>query len=209
MPAYFLVNQIRLVTQELSRTTHEAGTAGRFGGQAVVEDARGVWKELTDNVNTMSVKMGAQVRDIANVSAAIAEGDLSKKVSIEAEGEMMELKQTINTMVDQLRYFATEVSRISNEVGNEGKLGGQADVAGLGGVWRDTTEMVNTMAANTTMQVRDIANVSKAVAKGDLTKKVTVNVKGEILDLKNTINIMVRMIAIALRMTCMLCIMNN
>ncbi|KAF9299214.1 hypothetical protein BGZ91_010025, partial [Linnemannia elongata] len=156
-----------------------------------VKGVDGTWKELTDNVNTMAANLTAQVRDIASVSKAVAKGDLSKKVSVEVKGEMMDLKHTINTMVDQLQEFATEVSRVSLEVGTEGKLGGQAVVQDVSGTWKELTDNVNTMASNLTTQVRSIAEVSKAVAKGDLSKKISVEVKGEMMDLKHTINIMV------------------
>ncbi|KAF9123019.1 hypothetical protein BG015_005416, partial [Linnemannia schmuckeri] len=169
---------------------HEVGTEGKLGGQAHVKGVDGTWKELTDNVNTMAENLTAQVRDIASVSKAVARGDLSKKISVEVKGEMMDLKNTINTMVDQLQEFATEVSRVSLEVGTEGKLGGQAHVKDVSGTWKELTDNVNLMAENLTAQVRDIATVCKAVACGDLTKKVSVPVQGEILELKETMNTM-------------------
>ena len=151
----------------------------------------GVWKDLTDNVNSMAANLTGQVRNIADVTTAVAKGDLSKKITVDVKGEILELKSTINTMVDQLNAFASEVSRVAKEVGTEGKLGGQAQVRGVGGVWKDLTDNVNFMAANLTGQVRNIAEVTTAVARGDLSKKITVDVKGEILELKSTINTMV------------------
>ncbi|KAF9165926.1 hypothetical protein DFQ26_009060 [Actinomortierella ambigua] len=186
-----MVEQLRTFAAEVTRVAREVGTEGRLGGQAEVEDVGGTWRELTENVNTMAANLTAQVRDIADVSKAIARGDLSKKVTVNVKGEILDLKNTINSMVDQLQEFATEVSRVAREVGTEGKLGGQALVKGVDGTWKELTDNVNTMASNLTTQVRDIADVSKAVAKGDLTKKVTVNVKGEMMDLKHTINTMV------------------
>ncbi|KAK9763752.1 histidine kinase osmosensor [Basidiobolus ranarum] len=186
-----MVDQLQTFASEVTRVAREVGTQGKLGGQAVVKDVGGTWKDLTDNVNLMASNLTAQVRDIANVSKAVAYGDLSKKVTVDVKGEINELKVTINTMVDQLQTFASEVTRVAREVGTEGKLGGQAVVTDVGGTWKDLTENVNMMAWNLTSQVRDIANVSKAVATGDLSKKVTVNVKGEILDLKLTINTMV------------------
>ncbi len=167
------------------------GTQGKLGGQAQVKGVGGVWKDLTDNVNTMAANLTGQVRAIAEVTTAVAKGDLSKKIMADVQGEILELKNTINSMVDQLNSFASEVTRVAREVGTEGKLGGQAQVKGVGGVWKDLTDNVNTMAANLTGQVRAIADVTTAVAKGDLSKKIEVDVKGEILELKNTINTMV------------------
>ncbi|ORX94483.1 hypothetical protein K493DRAFT_407974 [Basidiobolus meristosporus CBS 931.73] len=186
-----MVDQLQTFASEVTRVAREVGTEGKLGGQAVVKDVGGTWKDLTDNVNLMAFNLTGQVRDIANVSKAVARGDLSKKVTVNVKGEILELKNTINTMVDQLQTFASEVTRVAREVGTEGKLGGQAVVKDVGGTWKDLTDNVNLMAFNLTGQVRDIANVSKAVARGDLSKKVTVNVKGEILELKNTINTMV------------------
>jgi HAMP domain-containing protein len=156
-----------------------------------VKGVGGVWKDLTDNVNTMAANLTGQVRAIAEVTTAVAKGDLSKKIMADVQGEILELKNTINSMVDQLNSFASEVTRVAREVGTEGKLGGQAQVKGVGGVWKDLTDNVNTMAANLTGQVRAIAEVTTAVAKGDLSKKIEVDVQGEILELKNTINTMV------------------
>jgi HAMP domain-containing protein len=169
----------------------EVGTEGKLGGQAEVKGVAGTWKDLTDNVNFMAANLTSQVRNIAEVTTAVAKGDLTKKITVDAKGEILELKDTINTMVDQLRSFASEVTRVAREVGTEGKLGGQADVRGLAGTWKDLTDNVNSMASNLTSQVRNIASVTTAVANGDLTKKITVDVKGEILELKNTVNTMV------------------
>ncbi|KAJ9082352.1 histidine kinase osmosensor [Entomophthora muscae] len=186
-----MVDQLRTFATEVTRVSLEVGTEGKLGGQAVVKDVGGTWKDLTDNVNIMAANLTGQVRSIAEVTTAVADGDLSKKISVNVKGEIHQLKTTVNSMVDRLRTFAAEVTRVAREVGTEGKLGVQAHVKGVGGTWKELTDNVNTMAANLTGQVRDIANVSKAVARGDLSKKITVNVKGEILDLKNTINTMV------------------
>ena len=169
----------------------EVGTEGKLGGQAVVPDVAGTWKDLTDNVNSMASNLTGQVRNIADVSTAIANGDLSRKITVDVRGEIQELKNTINTMVDQLNGFASEVTRVAREVGTEGKLGGQAVVPGVAGTWKDLTDNVNSMASNLTGQVRNIADVATAIARGDLSRKITVDVKGEILELKNTINTMV------------------
>ncbi|KAG0286319.1 hypothetical protein BGZ97_007483, partial [Linnemannia gamsii] len=186
-----MVEQLRTFAAEVTRVAREVGTEGKLGGQAVVKDVSGTWKELTDNVNTMASNLTTQVRSIAEVTTAVACGDLSKKIDVQAQGEILGLKNTINSMVDQLSTFAAEVTRVAREVGTEGKLGGQAEVEEVDGTWKELTENVNTMAANLTLQVRDIAGVSKAVARGDLTQKISVDAKGEILELKNTINIMV------------------
>ncbi|KAF9985996.1 hypothetical protein BGZ79_005385, partial [Entomortierella chlamydospora] len=186
-----MVDQLSTFAVEVTRVAREVGTEGKLGGQAEVEDVGGTWMELTENVNTMASNLTTQMRDIADVSKAVARGDLTKKITVNVRGEILDLKNTINSMVDQLSTFAVEVTRVAREVGTEGKLGGQAEVEDVGGTWKELTENVNTMASNLTTQMRDIADVSKAVAKGDLTKKITVDVKGEILDLKNTINIMV------------------
>src|SRR5438128_1894224 len=177
--------------RRLSRAAREVGTEGRLGGQANVLGVAGTWKDLTDSVNSMASNLTAQVRNIADVSTAIANGDLSKKITVDVKGEILQLKETINTMVDQLNAFASEVTRVAREVGTEGKLGGQAQVPGVAGTWKDLTDSVNLMASNLTAQVRNIADVATAVAQGDLSKKITVNVSGEILQLKNTINTMV------------------
>jgi HAMP domain-containing protein/CheY-like chemotaxis protein/signal transduction histidine kinase len=186
-----MVDQLNGFAGEVTRVAREVGTEGRLGGQAQVPGVAGTWKDLTDNVNSMASNLTAQVRNIADVSTAIASGDLSKKITVTVSGEILELKETINTMVDQLRSFASEVTRVAREVGTEGRLGGQANVVGIAGTWRDLTENVNSMASNLTGQVRNIAEVTTAVANGDLSKKITVDVKGEILELKNTINTMV------------------
>jgi HAMP domain-containing protein/signal transduction histidine kinase len=186
-----MVQQLRSFTSEVTRVAEEVGTEGKLGGQAHVRGAAGVWKDLTDNVNLMAANLTAQVRSIAGVTTAVAKGDLSQKITVDVRGEILELKNTINTMVDQLNGFASEVTRVAREVGTEGKLGGQAQVRGIGGVWKDLTDNVNFMASNLTSQVRNIAEVTTAVQKGDLSKKITVEVRGEILELKNTINVMV------------------
>src|SRR5712691_4796527 len=186
-----MVDQPGGFTSEVSRVAREVGTDGKLGGQAQVLGAAGTWKDLTDNVNLMAANLTGQVRNIAEVTTAVAKGDLSKKITVDVKGEILELKSTVNTMVDQLNGFASEVSRVAREVGTDGKLGGQAQVPGAAGLWKDLTDNVNAMAANLTGQVRNIAEVTTAVAKGDLTKKITVDVKGEILELKSTINTMV------------------
>ena len=186
-----MVDQLSSFASEVTRVAREVGTEGNLGGQAAVEGVAGTWKDLTDSVNSMASNLTAQVRNIADVTTAVAKGDLSKKITVDVRGEILELKDTINTMVDQLRSFAAEVTRVAREVGTEGRLGGQADVKGVAGTWKDLTDSVNFMASNLTAQVRNIAAVTTAVATGDLTKKITVDVKGEILELKNTINTMV------------------
>jgi len=186
-----MVDQLSSFASEVTRVAREVGTEGNLGGQAAVEGVAGTWKDLTDSVNSMASNLTAQVRNIADVTTAVAKGDLSKKITVDVRGEILELKDTINTMVDQLRSFAAEVTRVAREVGTEGKLGGQADVKGVAGTWKDLTDSVNFMASNLTTQVRNIAAVTTAVATGDLSKKITVDVKGEILELKNTVNTMV------------------
>ncbi len=186
-----MVDQLNSFASEVTRVAREVGTEGRLGGQAQVEGVGGTWKDLTDNVNAMAANLTGQVRNIAEVTTAVASGDLSKKITVDVKGEILELKNTINTMVDQLNSFASEVTRVAREVGTEGKLGGQAQVRGVAGTWKDLTDNVNLMADNLTGQVRNIADVTTAVAKGDLSRKITVDVKGEILALKNTINTMV------------------
>ncbi|KPI37038.1 Histidine protein kinase NIK1 [Cyphellophora attinorum] len=186
-----MMDQLELFGSEVSQLAREVGTEGILGGQAQVKDVQGIWKELTDNVNVMAANLTAQVREIATVTKAVAQGDLSQKVHNRAQGEIFDLQQTINTMVDQLRMFATEVTRVARDVGTEGVLGGQADIPGVQGTWNELTNSVNAMADNLTSQVRDIAMVTTAVAKGDLTRKVTARCKGEILQLKQTINAMV------------------
>ncbi|HEY9282996.1 MAG TPA: HAMP domain-containing protein, partial [Pyrinomonadaceae bacterium] len=186
-----MVDQLSSFASEVTRVAREVGTEGKLGGEAKVKGVAGTWKDLTDSVNSMAGNLTAQVRNIADVTTAVANGDLSKKITVDVKGEILELKNTINTMVDQLNSFASEVTRVAREVGSEGKLGGQADVRGVAGVWKDLTDSVNSMAGNLTGQVRNIADVTTAVANGDLSKKITVDVKGEILELKNTINTMV------------------
>jgi HAMP domain-containing protein/signal transduction histidine kinase len=186
-----MVDQLNAFASEVTRVAREVGTEGKLGGQAEVKGVAGTWKDLTDNVNFMASNLTSQVRNIAEVTTAVANGNLSKKITVDVRGEILELKDTINTMVDQLNAFASEVTRVAREVGTEGKLGGQAQVRGVGGTWKDLTDSVNFMAANLTDQVRNIATVTTAVATGDLSKKITVDVRGEILELKNTINTMV------------------
>src|SRR6516165_1763769 len=183
-----MVDQLSSFASEVTRVAREVGTEGKLGGQAEVKGVSGTWKDLTDSVNFMAGNLTAQVRNIADVTTAVATGDLSKKITVDVKGEISELKITINTMVDQLRSFASEVTRVAREVGTEGKLGGQAIVKGVAGVWKDLTDNVNSMAGNLTSQVRNIAEVTTAVANGDLSKKITVDVRGEVLELKNTVN---------------------
>jgi HAMP domain-containing protein len=186
-----MVDQLNSFASEVTRVAREVGTEGKLGGQAQVKGVAGTWKDLTDNVNSMAGNLTGQVRNIAEVATAIANGDLSKKITVQVKGEILELKNTINIMVDQLSSFASEVTRVAREVGSEGKLGVQADVRGVAGTWKDLTDSVNFMAGSLTAQVRNIAAVTTAVANGDLSKKITVDVKGEILELKNTVNTMV------------------
>ena len=186
-----MVDQLNGFASEVTRVAREVGTEGRLGGQAQVPGVAGTWKDLTDNVNSMASNLTAQVRNIAEVATAIAGGDLSKKITVNVSGEILQLKETINTMVDQLNAFASEVTRVAREVGTEGRLGGQADVRGIAGTWKDLTDSVNSMASNLTTQVRNIAEVSTAIANGDLSKKIAVDVRGEVLELKETINTMV------------------
>ncbi|ULR48083.1 HAMP domain-containing protein [Streptomyces deccanensis] len=186
-----MVDQLSVFTSEVTRVAREVGTEGTLGGQAEVPGVSGTWADLTDSVNAMAGNLTTQVRDIAQVATAVAKGDLSQKIDVPARGEILQLKETVNTMVDQLSAFADEVTRVAREVGSEGRLGGQAQVPGVGGVWRDLTDSVNFMAGNLTSQVRNIAQVTTAVAEGDLSQKITVDARGEILELKNTINTMV------------------
>src|SRR6202023_1364312 len=186
-----MVDQLGAFASEVTRVAREVGTEGKLGVQAKVKGVAGTWKDLTENVNLMAGNLTAQVRNIATVTTAVANGDLTKKITVDVKGEFLELKATINTMVDQLRSFASEVTRVAREVGTEGKLGGQADVKGVAGTWKDLTDSVNSMAGNLTAQVRNIADVTTAVATGDLSRKITADVKGEILELKNTVNTMV------------------
>ncbi|HEX6885074.1 MAG TPA: HAMP domain-containing protein [Planctomycetota bacterium] len=186
-----MVDQLNAFAAEVTRVAREVGTEGKLGGQAQVPGVAGTWKDLTDNVNLLAANLTTQVRNIAEVTTAVARGDLSRKITVDARGEILQLKETINTMVEQLRSFAAEVTRVAREVGTEGKLGGQAQVPGVAGTWKDLTDNVNLLAANLTTQVRNIAEVTTAVARGDLSRKITVDVQGEILELKNTINTMV------------------
>jgi HAMP domain-containing protein/CheY-like chemotaxis protein len=186
-----MIQQLSVFTSEVTRVAREVGTDGKLGGQAVVPGVAGTWKDLTDSVNSMASNLTSQVRNIAEVATAVASGDLSRKITVDVRGEILQLKEAINTMVDQLRSFASEVTRVAREVGTDGKLGGQAVVPGVAGTWKDLTDSVNAMAGNLTAQVRNIAEVTTAVARGDLSRKITVDVKGEILELKETINTMV------------------
>ncbi|MFD2147387.1 HAMP domain-containing protein [Mucilaginibacter antarcticus] len=186
-----MVDQLNSFGSEVTRVAREVGSEGQLGGQANVPGVGGTWKDLTDSVNKMADNLTSQVRNIAEVTTAVAKGDLSRKITVNAKGELLELKDTINTMVDQLRAFASEVTRVAREVGSEGQLGGQANVPGVDGTWKDLTDSVNKMAGNLTAQLRNIADVSIAIANGDLSKKITVDVRGEILQLKETINTMV------------------
>ncbi|HEY2791892.1 MAG TPA: HAMP domain-containing protein, partial [Micromonosporaceae bacterium] len=186
-----LTDTLRVFAEQVTRVAREVGTEGKLGGQAEVPGVGGTWKDLTDSVNSMASNLTSQVRNIAQVATAVAEGDLSQKITVAAQGEILELKNTVNTMVDQLSSFADEVTRVAREVGTEGKLGGQAQVPGVGGTWKDLTENVNQLAGNLTAQVRNIAQVTTAVARGDLSQKITVDARGEILALKSTVNTMV------------------
>jgi HAMP domain-containing protein len=186
-----MVDQLRSFASEVTRVAREVGTEGQLGGQAEVPGVAGTWKDLTDSVNAMAGNLTAQVRNIADVTTAVANGDLSKKITVDVRGEILELKNTINTMVDQLNSFASEVTRVAREVGSEGKLGVQAEVRGVAGTWKDLTDSVNAMAGNLTVQLRDVSGVASAIASGDLTRKITVEVRGEILQIKETINTMV------------------
>src|SRR5206468_4146336 len=186
-----MTDTLRAFADEVTRVAREVGSEGKLGGQAQVEGVAGTWKDLTDSVNSMASNLTSQVRDIAQVTTAVARGDLSQKVTVDVKGEISELKNTINTMVDQLSSFASKVTRVPTRRGSDRRLGGQADVKGVAGTWKDLTDSVNSMASNLTAQVRNIADVTRAVASGDLSEKITVDVKGEILELKNTINTMV------------------
>src|SRR5690606_23145726 len=183
-----MVDQLRSFAAEVTRVAREVGTDGRLGGQADVHGVAGTWRDLTDSVNFMASNLTAQVRNIADVTKAVANGDLSRKITVDPKGEILELKDTVNRMVDQLSSFASEVTRVAREVGTEGKLGGQGHVKGVSGVWKDLTDNVNSMAGNLTSQVRGIARVVTAVANGDLRRKLTVEAKGEIAALADTIN---------------------
>ncbi len=186
-----MVDQLSSFASEVTRVAREVGTEGKLGGQADVRGVAGTWKDLTDSVNSMAANLTTQVRNIAEVTTAVAKGDLSRKITVDVRGEILEVKNTVNTMVDQLSSFAAEVTRVAREVGTEGKLGGQAEVRGVAGTWKDLTDSVNSMAGNLTAQVRNIAQVTTAVANGNLSRKITVDVQGEILELKDTINTMV------------------
>jgi HAMP domain-containing protein len=186
-----LNDQLALFTSEVTRVATEVGTEGNLGGQADVPGLQGPWKDLSDSVNSMADNLTAQVRDVARVATAVAGGDLTQKITVDVKGEMLELKETLNTMVDHLSLFADEVTRVAREVGTEGILGGQAAVPNVAGTWKDLTDNVNSMANNLTSQVRNIAQVTTAVAQGDLSKKIDVDARGEILELKTTINTMV------------------
>src|SRR5205807_767573 len=183
-----MVDQLSSFAAEVTRVARDVGTEGKLGGQADVRGVSGTWRDLTDNVNQMAANLTNQVRSIAEVSTAVARGDLSRKITVSAKGEVAELADTINSLTDTLRLFAEEVTRVAREVGTEGKLGGQAVVPGVAGTWKDLTESVNSMASNLTNQVRNIATVTTAVAKGDLSTRITVDARGEILELKNTID---------------------
>src|SRR5438093_325500 len=183
-----MVDQLRSLASEVTRVAREVGTDGKLGGQALVPGVAGTWKDLTDSVNAMCDNLTAQVRNIAEVTTAVARGDLSRKITVDVKGEILELKNTINTMVDQLNAFAFEVTRVAREVGIEGMLGGQAVVPGVAGTWKDLTDNVNSMASYLTVQVRNIAEIATAIANGDLSRKITVDAKGEIIQLNNTIH---------------------
>src|SRR5207249_3174636 len=187
-----MVDQLSSFAAEVTRVAREVGTEGKLGGQAEVRGVAGTWKDLTDSVNFMASNLTGQVRNIAAVTTAVANGDLSKKITVDARGEILELKDTINTMVDQLNAFASEVTRVAREVGTEGKLGGQASVPGAAGTWRDLTDNVNRLAATLTTQIRAIADVATAVTAGDLTRSITVEAAGEVASLKDNINEMIR-----------------
>src|SRR5438045_2990142 len=186
-----MTKTLSVFAEQVTSVARTVGVEGKLGAQAAVPGVAGTWKDLTDNVNLLANNLTAQVRNIAEVTTAVANGDLSRKITVDAKGEVQELKNTINGMVEQLHSFAGEVTRVAKEVGTDGKLGGQADVKGVSGVWKDLTDNVNFMASNLTGQVRNIAKVTTAVANGDLSQKITVDVKGEILELKATINTMV------------------
>src|SRR5213079_1743664 len=187
-----MVDQLSSFAAEVTRVAREVGTEGRLGGQADVKDVAGVWKDLTDSVNSMAGNLTNQVRNIAGVTTAVARGDLSTRITVDARGEILELKNTINTMVDQLNGFASEVTRVAREVGTEGKLGGQAEVRDVAGTWKELTDNVNQLAANLTTQVRAIKDVATAVTKGDLTRSIAVEARGEVEVLKDNINEMIR-----------------
>src|SRR5262249_10967341 len=186
-----MVDQLSSFADEITRVGREVGTEGKLGGQATVRGVAGTWRDLTDNVNLMASNLTAQVRNIASVTTAVARGDMSQKITVDAQGEILELKNTVNIMVDQLSSFADEITRVGREVGIEGKLGGQAQVRGVAGTWRDLTENVNQLASTLTTQLRAIANVSTAATRGDLTQSISVQAQGEVEELKNNINQMI------------------
>src|SRR5205085_2785701 len=186
-----MVAQLNAFASEVTRVAREVGTEGKLGGQAQVKGVSGTWKDLTDSVNSMANNLTGQVRNIADVTTAVANGDLSKKITVEVQGEILELINTINTMVDQLNAFASEVTRVAREVGTDGRLGGQAVVPGVAGTWKDLSDYVNAMADNLTVQLRDVSKVATAIAKGDLGQLITVDVRGEILQIKDAMNVMV------------------
>ena len=186
-----MVERLGVVSSEVTRVAREVGTDGKLGGQAKVKGAAGTWKDLTDNVNAMATNLTGQVRNIAEVTTAVARGDLSKQITVDVKGEILELKNAINTMVDQLNSFASEVTRVAREVGTEGELGGQAKVEGVAGTWKNLTDNVNSMAGNLTVQLRNVSKVATAIASGDMTQKITVDVQGDILQIKDVINLMV------------------
>ncbi|MBV8632147.1 MAG: HAMP domain-containing protein, partial [Silvibacterium sp.] len=186
-----MIEQLGVFTSEVTRVAREVGTDGKLGGQALVPGVAGTWKDLTDSVNLMASNLTSQVRNIAEVATAVASGDLSRKITVDVRGEILQLKEAINTMVDQLRSFASEVTRVAREVGTDGKLGGQANVEGVAGTWKDLTDSVNSMASNLTVQLRDVSKVSSSIAMGNLSQKITVDARGEILQIKDVINTMV------------------
>src|SRR5438045_4975462 len=186
-----MVDQLSSFAAEVTRVAREVGTEGKLGGQAQVKGVAGTWKDLTDNVNLMATNLTVQLRDVSKVGTAMARGNLTQKITVDVRGEILQIKNVINIMVDQLSSFAAEVTRVAREVGTEGRLGGQAEVKGVAGTWKDLTENVNSMATNLTVQLRDMSKVATAIANGDLTQKITVDVRGEILQIKNVINIMV------------------
>jgi osomolarity two-component system sensor histidine kinase NIK1 len=191
-----MVDQLQQFTQEVTKIAREVGTEGRLGGQATVHDVEGTWRDLTENVNGMAMNLTTQVREIAKITTAVARGDLSKKIAVEVKGEILDLKNTINTMVDRLGTFASEVSKVAREVGTDGTLGGQAHVDHVEGKWKDLTDNFNTMASNLTSQVRAISTVTQAIANGDMSQKIDVQAAGEILVLKDTVNNMVDQLSI-------------
>jgi HAMP domain-containing protein len=181
-------DQLNAATSEVTRIAREIGTEGRYGGQAVVEDVSGTWKELIDGVNVMAVNLTCQVRNITQITKRVADGELSRKITVDAQGETQELKEIVNTMVDRLQSFTSELTRIAREVGNEGKFGGQSAVKGVSGVWKDVTDDVNAMAATLTIQIRNMAEITRALADGDVSRKATVNARGEMAEYQQLLN---------------------